>query len=211
MKMNNKLSKTNWIVCIFILALPLSWASFVVGSVYRNLTIILLGAFLVLNYDKPLHLNSSKTFSAWTTFFVYVVLTGTWSKNSNIALSNMLGFILLYIVAFVFVFSNFGKGESIYIDYSWIFVGIAFSMLFIFGSRGVVSEHTARETLYVLGNVVDPNEFAGVFSVSISLSINYLFESEKKVFKIVKHSSYLQSNNQLLKILQTIHPIQRLL
>ncbi len=174
-------NKKSWIPLLFIMFIPLSWATFVVGSVYRNVTLLLMAVFLVavggniIKFTK----DNGNTLLIWTVYILYTTASIAWSEDVNAALNNCLGMLLVYVIAWVFAHSDANKVASNYYDLAWILVGVVCALFFLFGSTEIVGDYTNRGTLVIMGNRTDPNEFGGTFAVATSISMYYVFAGKK--------------------------------
>lgn len=181
-----KLLKINLICTIFILCLPLSWASFFIGSFYRTLTVVLVAIFLILTRGKiVIPKDNQKVFDAWIIYSIYCIFTMFWSRNTNAAISSSMSTGLILLIVIIFATENLSYKNKVIIDYCWIIVGIICAFIFIFGERGEVGEYGSRETLMILGTATDPNEFAAIFIITTSLSIYYIVNEKKKILRVV--------------------------
>ena len=179
-------NKINILIALFILGIPFSWANFLVGSVYRSLTFILLGLFFVFIGGKYSYSKyNTKLFSSWTIMIMYFLLTICWAKNFSSAFANFTGLLMMYGIVFVFMSYFYTKATSKYLDYSWMAMGVLCIVFFMFGERGVVGAYGSRNTLIVFGTQTDPNEFAGVFVIPSCLSAYYIFKNNKFVIKLI--------------------------
>ena len=87
------------IIYIFIVALPFSWASFAVGSIYRAVTLLLVTVFIVVSKLKiVIFKNNYRLFASWVLYLGYTILTTLWSVNKEAAITNCMGLILLSLL-----------------------------------------------------------------------------------------------------------------
>lgn len=187
MDFKNMRIKNSFIICTFIIALPFSWASWKIGSVYRMVTILLFVLFLLINhfviYIKEQDRNM---LIIWGMYIGYSVITMFWAVNSEVAITNSLGLVLLGLIVFVF----FGIGEknidSQLIERCWIVVGVICIIIYMFGEKAAVGEYGSRTSLMIMGTPTDPNEFASIFIIPASLIVFNLFQNKKNVNKILE-------------------------
>lgn len=179
--------KNSFIICTFIIALPFSWASWKIGSVYRVVTILLFLLFLLINhfviYIKK---QDRDMLTIWGVYISYSVLTMFWAVNSEAAIINSLGLLLLALIVIVF----FGVGEknidSQIIEKCWVLVGGICIALYMFGEKTAVGEYGSRTSMMIMGTPTDPNEFASIFIVPASLIVYNLFHNKKnKIIEVI--------------------------
>ena len=181
-----KHNKKCLIPLLFIMFIPLSWAVFIVGSVYRNITIILAVLFVISVKGKlGLTKANSGTLIIWTVYVLYTVVSLAWSTDSARAINNCMGMVLVYVIVLIFANVDTNKIDTKYYDLAWIFVGILCAMFFMFGSIEQVDQYGERETLVILGNKTDPNEFAGTFSVTAAINMYYVLKGKKLWIKLI--------------------------
>ena len=168
-----------WIPLLFVLFLPLSWAASVIGSVYRWITLTLFGYCLVKNRAKiKIEESSQAIFLSMSILVAYSVISIVWGKSFDESIKSAFSFILMYFVAIVFVSYNYGEdslGDKL--DQFWSIVGIICSILFLFGERAKVGIYGSRTSLKILGTSTDPNEFAGLFAITLAVNVYYIFNS----------------------------------
>lgn len=169
----------------FVLFVPLSWATFIAGSFYRTLTILLAGVSLLITQGRlQFSIANQKLFFAWTMFAAYTAITMFWAESFEKSFSNTLGMSLIYVVVVIFAIYASAENKSKWMDRAWILAGIACAVLFMAGSRQMVLE-TGRESLIIFGTETDPNEFGGALLIPISLSMHYYLKVEKLRGKIL--------------------------
>lgn len=169
-----------WMPLLLVLFLPLSWAASSIGSVYRWITLILFGYFLIKNRAKIKIEKSSKSILMPMFFLViYSVFSIVWGKSLDESFKSAFSFLLIFIVAIIFSSYNYGeKSLSSKLDQLWIIAGIISSILFIFGERAEIGEYGSRTSLRILGTNTDPNEFAGLFAITIAVCVYHIFNSK---------------------------------
>lgn len=70
------------LIYTFVIALPFSWASFAIGSVYRAVTLCLFVIFLFESKFVIKYSNVNKSlFLGWLFYLGYTVATRFWSVN----------------------------------------------------------------------------------------------------------------------------------
>ena len=166
---------------LFILCLPLSWAASAIGSIYRWITIVLFGLYMIKNRARiRIYRKSRSMLFAMGILVAFVMLSTIWSRSVSDGIKSSLSFFIMFLIALVFVSDIYGeKALSIKFDQSWIVVGIVSACLFIFGDRAQVGIYGSRTTLQILGTRTDPNEFAGLFAIPISINIYHLFKARE--------------------------------
>ena len=174
------------IIYIFIVALPFSWASFAVGSIYRAVTLLLVTVFIVVSKLKiVIFKNNYRLFASWVLYLGYTILTTLWSVNKEAAITNCMGLILLSFIVVIFFSTTISKKDSYRIDYCWIITGKVCSILYLFGDRTSVGEYGSRTSMMIMGTATDPNEFASVFIVPLSLLVYEMFSAKKKMNRAI--------------------------
>lgn len=181
-----KLKKNSYMpLAILVLFLPFCWATFIAGSIYRSLTILLV-VYVTISQKGHFRVSSEnkKLFIWFEAYVVYVALTMIWSDNFSLALNNSMGIILLGIIVFIFATSEMNDKTSEIITYSWVATGILSALLYLFGEKIQVGEYGSRTSLMIMGNPTDPNEYAGIFIITSVFSLLLMFNSKKKFVKI---------------------------
>lgn len=177
--------KKKWgvVTISFILFLPFCWAEFSFGSLYRVLTILLMMVMLVKS-GGIFFINSEnkKAFFAFLIYCIFSSVTMIWNEDFNAGLINAMGMILLLIILVSFATEKFDKEYQKKLEVSWVITGILSALLFILGERSKVGIYGSRTSLQILGTATDPNEFAGLFVLTIGFT-GILFLEEKKILK----------------------------
>lgn len=76
--------------------------------------------------------------------------------------------------------------ESYKTDLCWIVSGIICIFLYIFGDKTAVGEYGSRTSMIIMGTATDPNEFASVFIVPLSLmTFNLLNKKGPRILQII--------------------------
>ena len=173
-------NKKGWIPLLFILFIPMSWAVFIVGSVYRNVT-LLLAAILLLAINGTMRLTgkNGNTLVVWSVYVLYTFVALVWSTDFSRSFNNCLGMLLVYVIALTFSHAEVNKIAPRYYDVAWILVGVTCVLFFLFGSTETINEYTTRGTLVILGNKTDPNEFSGTFCITASVGAYYAMTGKK--------------------------------
>ena len=154
----------------FIIALPFSWASFVIGSVYRTLTILLFIGFLfVSKFVIYCPLEKRGLFFCWVFYLGYSAASMLWAVNSQAAIINSMSLILMSFIVVVFFSNQLTRKEGDVIDKCWILVGVVCVIFYIFGDKATVGEYGSRTSMIILGTATDPNEFASAFIVPFAI------------------------------------------
>ena len=175
------------LIYIFVVALPFSWASFAIGSIYRAVTLLLFVLFLleskfIIGYstdNKPLFLS-------WILYIGYAITTMFWAVNRDAAITNSMSLILLGFIVIVFFSTELSKEEEDIVDLCWIVAGAICIVLYVFGDKTAVGEYGSRTSMIIMGTATDPNEFASVFIVPSSLLLlNILNKKGPRVLQIV--------------------------
>lgn len=178
-----------WIPLLFVLCLPLSWAASAIGSVYRWITLLVFFFCIVKNKAKiRIAKTSMPIFLAMSFMVGFSVFSMIWGTSISEGIKGALSFILMYLVAIVFVSFDYGKSRlSERLDQFWIAVGIISACLFIFGDRAKIGLYGSRTSLRILGTSTDPNEFAGLFAVPLAVNVYYAFTAKgrKRIINIL--------------------------
>ena len=154
------------------MALPFSWASIAVGSIYRIVTLILFTLYLI---DSKLlvhiSINKQKFLISWALYIGYSIITMFWSINFSAAVTNSMSLVLLSFIVLVFFSTDLYDEDETNVDKCWIVSGIICIIIYIFGDRTSIGEYGSRTSMTILGTPTDPNEFASIFIVPISLAL----------------------------------------
>lgn len=171
---------TRWIPLLLVLCLPLSWAASAIGSIYRWITLALFGYYILENKAKVKIDESSKTvLISMCALVTYILFSIGWGNSLAESLKSALGFLLMFFVGVVFSSYNYGEVTLCSkLDQIWTIVGIISSILFIFGDRAIIGEYGSRTSLRILGTNTDPNEFAGLFAITLAVNTYYVFNSK---------------------------------
>lgn len=171
-------------ILLFVLFLPFSWASFLVGSIYRLLTILLAFiVFIVCRGRFAIGQNNKRTLMFFSVYILYCSLTTVWSVDFQLGINNTMGLMLLLIIAFIFATTQITTRVKSIVLYCWVVMGIISSLMYIFGEKTQVGKYGARTSLMILGTPTDPNEFAGLFCATISLTIIIIMNIKKRVIQ----------------------------
>ena len=169
---------------IFILALPFSWASSVFGSIYRAIAILLLLAYLLLNVGKVrLRPDNQVVRRAFTYYVLFAAATMIWTTNRTTGYSEILGMLLVLIIAYVFSSYSYDDLSNAAIDYCWIIAGAVAAIIYLRGGSANVGIYGNRTTLMILGTATDPNEFSSIFVVSVSLMLAHIMNNKRFIIK----------------------------
>lgn len=176
-----------FLIYAFVIALPFSWASFAIGSIYRAVTLLL---FILFLFESRLIINysSEKRFLlfAWLLYLGYAVITMLWAVNQDAAITNSLSLVLLGFIVIIFFSTDLQEEESYKTDICWIIAGIICILLYIFGDKTAVGEYGSRTSMTIMGTATDPNEFASVFIVPLSLmTFNLLNKKGPRILQII--------------------------
>ena len=176
-----------FLIYAFVSALPFSWASFAIGSIYRAVTLLL---FILFLFESKLIINysSKKRFLlfGWLLYLGYAVITMLWAVNQDAAITNSLSLVLLGFIVIIFFSTDLQEEESYKIDLCWIVAGIICILLYIFGDKTAVGEYGSRTSMIIMGTATDPNEFASVFIVPLSLmTFNLLNKKGPRILQII--------------------------
>lgn len=176
--MFNKIKR--FIPLTLILFLPLSWAATPIGSLYRWIILVLFGYVIIKNRGLIRIDKSSKTiFLLMSIFVIYSTLSILWGNSVLESLKNSLSLFLMLFVAILFTSYDYKEVSlSNLLDRFWLIVGIVSSILFLFGDRAIIGEYGSRTSLRILGTNTDPNEFAGLFTITLSITIYYIINSK---------------------------------
>ena len=169
------------ILCyLFVLCVPLTWASFLGGSAYRLITIALAGAFaLAALTQKGTVLRRKGQLIAWTIYVAYVVMMFPFARRTSNAIITAIGLVLVYVVVVIYSATEWTSEDRRKMDNMWILVGVLCVLGYLLGSRAQVGEYGDRMSIVVFGTATDPNEFAGVFIVPVSLCMYRAFTEGK--------------------------------
>ena len=176
-----------FLIYAFVIALPFSWASFAIGSIYRAVTLLL---FILFLFESRLIINysSEKRFLlfGWLLYLGYAVITMLWAVNRDAAITNSLSLVLLGFIVIIFFSTDLQEEESYKTDLCWIVSGIICIFLYIFGDKTAVGEYGSRTSMIIMGTATDPNEFASVFIVPLSLmTFNLLNKKGPRILQII--------------------------
>ena len=175
------------LIYAFVIALPFSWASFAVGSIYRAVTLLLFVLFIfgskfTISYSK----EKESLFFSWILYLGYSIVTMFWAVNREAAITNSMSLILLGFIVTVFFSTELSQKEEDIVDKCWIIAGIVCIVLYVFGDKTAVGEYGSRTSMMIMGTATDPNEFASVFIVPLSLIMfNILNKKGSKSFQLV--------------------------
>lgn len=169
------------IIYAFVVALPFSWAAVTIGSVYRALTLLLFCLFLVKSkFTIRFKIENHKVFLSWAFYLIYAISTMIWATNRQAAFNNSMSLVLLGMIVLVFFSVKLNQRESCNVDKCWILAGIICIVLYVFGDKTAVGEYGSRTSMMVMGTATDPNEFASVFIVPLSLILYELLNKKGK-------------------------------
>lgn len=176
-----------FLIYAFVIALPFSWASFAIGSIYRTVTLLLFVIFLfesrcVISWSS----EKRSLLLGWIFYLGYAIITMFWAVNRDAAITNSLSLILLGFIIAVFFSTELSQKESYRIDICWIIAGVLCIFLYIFGDKTAVGEYGSRTSMVIMGTATDPNEFASVFIVPLSLMVfNVLNKKGSRILQII--------------------------
>lgn len=176
-----------FLIYAFVIALPFSWASFAIGSIYRTVTLLLFVIFLfesrcVISWSS----EKRSLLLGWIFYLGYAIITMFWAVNRDAAITNSLSLILLGFIIAVFFSTELSQEESYRIDICWIIAGVLCIFLYIFGDKTAVGEYGSRTSMVIMGTATDPNEFASVFIVPLSLMVfNVLNKKGSRILQII--------------------------
>ena len=176
-----------FLIYAFVIALPFSWASFAIGSIYRTVTLLLFVIFLfesrcVISWSS----EKRSLLLGWIFYLGYAIITMFWAVNRDAAIINSLSLILLGFIIAVFFSTELSQEESYRIDICWIIAGVLCIFLYIFGDKTAVGEYGSRTSMVIMGTATDPNEFASVFIVPLSLMVfNVLNKKGSRILQII--------------------------
>lgn len=180
------MEKANWKIAtsLFILFIPFSWAQVAIGSIYRILTIILVGYVLLKSKGKFfIKKSNEKGFGSFFVYIFYCTITNFWNKSFNSGILNSMGLGLIFIVFFIFATERYTKDYQRFLEKCWIIVGFLSVILFKLG-RTSVGEYGSRTSLKLLGTATDPNEFSGLFIISIGFTLLFFLQVDKLIKKL---------------------------
>ena len=102
-----------FLIYAFVIALPFSWASFAIGSIYRAVTLLL---FILFLFESRLIISysSEKRFLlfGWLLYLGYAVITMLWAVNRDAAITNSLSLVLLGFIVIIFFSADFHLFEA---------------------------------------------------------------------------------------------------
>ena len=175
------------LIYAFVVALPFSWASFAIGSVYRAITLLLFAVFLFAsNFTISYSEEKRGFFISWVLYLGYSIFTMFWAVDRQAAITNSMSLVLLSFIVIVFFSTELSLSESDIVDRCWILVGVICIILYIFGDKTAVGEYGSRTSMIIMGTATDPNEFASVFIVPLSLIVfNLLNKKGSRFFQSV--------------------------
>jgi len=185
-KFNIRLNEV-FLIYTFVIVLPFSWASFAIGSVYRAVTLLLFVLFLFESKFRITYSDEKKSlFLGWIFYLAYTVVTMLWAVNRDAAITNSLSLVLLGFIVIVFFSTELSQVESYKTDVCWIIAGAICILLYVFGDKTAVGEYGSRTSMIIMGTATDPNEFASVFIVPLSLmTFNMLNKRGPRILQIV--------------------------
>lgn len=171
----------------FIIALPFSWASFVVGSVYRTLTLLLFVGFLfVSKFVIYCPMEKRGLFFCWVFYLGYSTASVLWAVNSQAAIINSMSLILMSFIVMVFFSNQLTREEGDVVDKCWMLVGVVCIIFYIFGEKTTVGEYGSRTSMIIMGTETDPNEFASAFIVPFAIILfNILSEKGQRILQYI--------------------------
>lgn len=174
--------RSNWLVYLYVLFLPFSWINVVFGSLYRLFMIFSFLLFFLLRKKNESGNSINKTFLLlWSVFWGYEVLSSFWAKNFSLeAQNNPMSIFLLY--TFVLICSYHSPFFESSISTCWLYAGIISILSFFYGFT--VFGLQDRLSISLFGTVTDPNEYAGLFSITTPFLLNYFFVSKKIIVKL---------------------------
>lgn len=169
-----------------ILALPFSWFTSPVGSVYRLLMII----FILLNivnskWKIQIYEENKWLIKAWAVYYFYTSIRALFSHNLSSSVSYIMGMGLIFLMALIYASQRFNAVDRIKLQASWITVGCITELLFLTGDRSSLGQYTSRTSLRIFGVVTDPNEFTSLFIITIPVAVYILLKSDNKKMKIL--------------------------
>ena len=169
-----------------ILALPFSWFTSPVGSVYRLLMII----FILLNivnskWKIQIYEENKWLIKAWAVYYFYTSIRALLSHNLSSSVSYIMGMGLIFLMALIYASQRFNAADRIKLQESWIAVGCITELLFLTGDRSSLGQYTSRTSLRIFGVVTDPNEFTSLFIITIPVAVYILLKSDNKIMKIL--------------------------
>ena len=126
--------------------------------------------------------NKRKILIIWVLYIGYSIITMFWSTNFSAAVTNSMSLVLLSLIVLVFFATDLYDEDETNIDKCWIFSGIICTVIYIFGDRTSIGEYGSRTSMTILGTPTDPNEFASIFIVPISLALYELLHKEVRAF-----------------------------
>ena len=113
-----------FLIYAFVIALPFSWASFAIGSIYRAVTLLL---FILFLFESRLIISysSEKRFLlfGWLLYLGYAVITMLWAVNRDAAITNSLSLVLLGFIVIIFFSADLQEEEGYKTDFCWIVAG----------------------------------------------------------------------------------------
>ncbi len=176
----------NFLLCsVLILALPFSWVSTALGSVYRLITILAAGIWLINNRGRIiLHKSKKALIVAWLCYAGLACLSVLWAVERETALQTVMGMALLVIISLIFASSQLTEKNRQTLDSLWTLDTAILVLLFLFGQRDRLGS-SGRETLVILGTDTDANEFSSYFIVGIAACVHQLMIQRKKTTKIL--------------------------
>lgn len=95
-----------------------------------------------------------------------------------------MGMGLLFIVFFIFASEQYTFNYQKFLEKCWVIVGSISSISFFFGARTTALEYSSRTSLELLGQATDPNEFSGLFIISIGFTLLFFLQVDKLIKKL---------------------------
>ena len=172
-----------FLIYIFVIALPFSWASFAIGSVYRAVTLLLFMLFLIESRFIVIYSEEKRgLLLSWILYLGYSMATFIWAVDGQAAITNSMSLVLLSFIVVAFFSTELTFNESNIVDYCWIIAGIVCIVLYVFGDKTSVGEYGSRTSMIIMGTATDPNEFASIFIVPLSLVLFNLLNKKGSRF-----------------------------
>jgi len=182
---SRRITSRDLVYMIFILALPFSWATSVFGSIYRAVSIVLILVFMMLNTGRVKIVPDNYIVRrAFLYYVLFTAMTMIWTANRSTGINEILGMLLILVIAYIFSSYVYDDEKRNIVDYCWIIAGVISAFIYMRGGVASVGIYGNRTTLMILGTATDPNEFSSIFVVSIPLMIAHVINNKKLIVKI---------------------------
>jgi len=178
-----KISIATWLTCAYFICMPLSVVPLPGGiSLLKAISFLVGGVLLVAMFigEVKLRLNSVHMFLAlYVAYTIFSILI----LNDTNSWENIRGLLEVTAVFMVITSRIYNQREKIWIENSWIIIGIiSVAMAFFNGS---VIGGTDRTTISLGGAYEDPNQYCGYFILPVLAYLDRIIKKDKLRFLYV--------------------------